>query len=152
MRPVTAVITLACAAIMVTSALSVSADNGSVVQERQEGFETMGRAFKAMRAMQKDGATDNPRFVDAAEAIAERSKLIAGWFPAGTGIDDGADTDALNYIWKNAEKFARLTANIETETDALVAAAKSGDAEAIASAIDSTKDACSACHKSFRAD
>ncbi|MEM1402728.1 MAG: cytochrome c [Pseudomonadota bacterium] len=152
MRLSTAITTWALAAIIGTPVLKVGADDASIVLERQEGFETMGRAFKAMRAMQKDGAADNPRFVDAAEAIAERSKLIADWFPAGTGIDDGADTDALNYIWKNAEKFARLTADIEIEAEGLVAAARSGDVELIASAIESTRGACSACHKSFRAD
>lgn len=138
--------------LVLAVALPGNAEDSTVVQERQEGFKTMGRAFKAVAAMAKQGATDNPRIVEAAEAISNRSQLISGWFPEGTGIDDGADTDALNYIWKNSDKFQRLTKDIEVQTSALLSAARSGDANLIASAIKSTKDACSACHKSFRAD
>lgn len=146
------------AALLSTLALAIAvalpgiAEDPSVVQERQEGFKTMGRAFKALASMAKEGETDNPRLIEAAEAISKRSQLIPDWFPEGTGIDDGADTDALNYIWKNSEKFQRLSNDIESHTSALLTAARSGDADLIASAIKSTKDACSACHKSFRAD
>ncbi len=122
------------------------------VEARQEGFKVMGRSMKALKKALKTMQPGEPSIVAASQAIADNAQHIAEWFPAGSGYDDGMDTDALDYIWENPEKFNGATTAMMTTADALLQASKNGDAGQFKQAFMATKDACSDCHRSFRAD
>ena len=146
-------VTLLLTAALCTSASEVaSKDLSTTVSERQTGFKAMGRSMKTIgKALRKgDGSSD--AVSQAGATIVSEAVKIGGWFPAGSGIDDGLDTDALNYIWKNSEKFNTVTEQLNQAAAALVTAIDGGDTGQVDLAYKATKDACSACHRSFRAD
>lgn len=127
-------------------------DFSSLIDERQKGFKTMGRNLKIVRTEFKGESPDFSVVETALLAIQTEAKKVSGWFPSGSGPESGLETDALAYIWKNTDKFSTLAGDLETATEAFLTAAKSSDVSASKNALNMMKDACSSCHKSFRAD
>ena len=80
-----------------------------LVHARHEHFEDMGAATKVFRdQLRGDAPFDTPTQVEAASVIVVLAPQITTWFPTGSGPDDGYDTDALAYIWRNRAKFDRI--------------------------------------------
>jgi len=136
------------------AALTVTpvAAGDDVIAERQEGFKAMGAAMKKMRKQMKSDAPDMAVMLGAAEKMAMNAPRIANWFPAGSGPESGKDTDALAYIWKNTDKFSRLSKAAVNETKALVTAVKTQDTAVIKKQLKVVMNTCKTCHKSFRED
>lgn len=140
--------------------VATAGDVSDVIETRQQAFKSMGRNMKAIKLLLKKDAIADPALTAAVQDIADTSEGIANWFPHGSGMDDdlvgaGGDdieTDALNYIWKNTGKFDRLSQEFVIAIGAFAQASKSGDQKIIETAFVNTKDACSNCHRSFRAD
>lgn len=125
---------------------------GNVIELRQANFEAMGDAFKAIRGQLE---TDTPDFAvieESAQSIGARLTANKDQFPEGTGIDSGADTEALEVIWEKPEEFAESADKLISASEALAAAAASQDLGAVQEAVKNLGGSCKACHDVFRLD
>ncbi|WP_317930265.1 cytochrome c [Halioxenophilus sp. WMMB6] len=129
-----------------------ASDMESLIDERQQGFKAMGKGMKALNKGLKADELNLAELAAAASAIADNAGKIDGWFPAGSGMESGVETEALDYIWKNNSKFTSITADMVTAAKALLAATEGGDAGAIQNALGEAGKSCKACHNSFRED
>lgn len=122
------------------------------IEQRQENFEAIGDAFKAIRTQLKEDSPDLAAIATSAGDINERAGKITGLFPEGTSMDDGFDTEALASIWESPEEFEKAAANLVEASAALKTAAESGDAAATGEAAKTMGGTCKACHDKFRVD
>lgn len=127
-----------------------SSDPEAIIHERQEGFKNMGSSLKSMRFELRADTPDYPAILKAATTIKTEAMKIGDWFPEGTSTDSDYDTDALPYIWKNQAKFNMMADDLVKASEAMMSAASS--ASATEEQMIAIKDACSACHRSFRED
>ncbi len=74
------------------------------------------------------------------------------WVAFAEGTDKGMPTRAKPEIWKEQAKFKDLQGKMQGEADKLEAAAKSGNLEAVKTAVGDIGKACKACHDDFRAE
>ena len=124
----------------------------AVIETRQAGFKKMGAALKALGDQVKLATPDTAVLARAAAAIAAGAEAQRDWFPAGSGPGSGSETDALPGIWTDRARFDDLALKLAAESKSLVERVGSSDAAAIAAQVKTVGAACSACHKSFRAD
>lgn len=83
-------------------------------------------------------------------AVAEfMSKLP--WAAFGEGTDQG-ETRAKPEIWKEQTKFKDCSEKMQAEMSKLAAAAKTGNLDAIKSAVNATGASCKTCHDAYRKD
>jgi cytochrome c556 len=95
------------------------------------------------------GLVDNDGYlVGHAQGLASASAELHRVFQEGSNI---GDSEALPKIWDDAEAFAAAIAKTEEATTAFVAAAESGDQEAIGAAFRNVGMSCRGCHDDFRA-
>lgn len=128
-------------------------DSASLIETRQEKFKEMGRAMKFMRdGMRRESPPPTAQMQAATEVIVTYAGTIGDWFPPGSGSGAGAETDALDYIWKNNEKFRRLDQSLLPAAQALSQAISGGDSTAIRRQMREVALNCKSCHDSFRAD
>jgi cytochrome c556 len=144
--------TLAAVTLASASETAGPASPGAVIEIRQQGFKKMGAAMKALNEQLKIGAPDPARVTAAIEAISAGAQAQSEWFPAGSGPESGAETDALAHIWKDRAKFDSLATRLVAESKSLAAAAAANDAAALRAQAKVVADTCSTCHRSFRAD
>lgn len=123
-----------------------------VVEARRAGFKKMGSAMRFINDQLKTPEPDLARMGNAAADLVGLSAKVVHWFPAGTGAANGFDTDALDYIWKQREKFDELAARFGKEAAVLAASLSGGDVAAVRTQARGVGAVCSDCHRSFRAD
>ena len=76
------------------------------IAERQDNFEAIKDNFMVIRANFEEGAeTDLAAVEAAARDISDRAGRIDQYFPEGSGIDAGWDTEALASIWEQPAEF-----------------------------------------------
>jgi cytochrome c556 len=119
------------------------------IKYRQAVMTAMKGHITAISMMALDQVEDQGFLQQHADALAEASAELKTVFQAGSG---GEDTHALDAIWEEPERFAEALEAAEQATDALRAAAASGDGKAVVNAFKETGDTCKACHESFRAE
>jgi cytochrome c556 len=124
----------------------------TVIEMRQQGFKKMGAAMKAIIDQLKSAAPDNARMTAAAQAISSGAGEQFSWFPAGSGADDGMETDALPHIWEDRAKFDSIANQLISESKKLVVAMSGTDPAAARAQAKVVGDVCATCHRSFRAD
>ncbi len=122
-----------------------------VVETRKEGFSEIGWATKAINDQLKTRSPDLRKISVAATTIANRTPDIVQWFPAGSGRESGADTDALPAIWKERAEFDELAQKLILESKQLTTTLKSNDLGAIRDQFTSLREVCSSCHRRFLA-
>ncbi|MGA9333342.1 MAG: cytochrome c [Rudaea sp.] len=122
-----------------------------VIHYRQSLMTVIGWNFGAMAAMVK-GETpwDSQQFTQRAGQLESLAPQIPEGFTKGS--DKGAKTDAKADIWTNPEDFHDKAGDLVTQSKALVAAAKTGDADKMKQQFSHTAHACKACHDKFKAD
>lgn len=79
--------------------------------------------------------------------------LHAGAMELSRVFQEGSDvgeSEALPIIWEEPEAFAEAVADMEEATAAFVAAAESGDSDAIAAAFRNVGMGCRGCHDRYR--
>lgn len=123
-----------------------------VIKERQDNFEGIGDAFKAIRKELEGGSPDLAVIEASAADINSRAQKIEGFFPKGTSLDDGYDTEALPVIWTKPAEFKRAATNLVEASAGLKNAAAEGDAAAVGNAVKLMGGTCKACHDKFRKD
>ena len=127
-------------------------DVAAVLKEREENFEGIGDAFKAIRGELEKDAPDFALIATNATDINTRAKLIETHFPAGTSVDDGVKTEALATIWQKPEEFKVAGQKLIDESAKLAELAKGGDKAAVGAQAMAMGGACKGCHYQFRLD
>jgi cytochrome c556 len=123
----------------------------SIMHERHEGMETIGKANKALHR-ELTAASPNLGVIRASAAkIAMLSQKASGWFPRGTGPELGK-TGAKPEIWQNPEDFTAKLRNFQAAAKTFNAAAASGDLNAIKAHAGDLGQACKACHDKYRSE
>ncbi len=133
--------------LALTAAESELAD---IVRERHEKFERMGEAFEDMERESHRPEPDAGLLARNADQIDTWAHEQLGWFPAGTGPEDGFKTKAKQEIWTDSERFNSLQTEFIAEAGKLKLIAAGGDASAIAAQVEKTGAVCSECHEVYR--
>ena len=123
-----------------------------VLKEREENFEAIGDAFKAVRGELEKDTPDFALIAAKATDINARAMKIEGHFPAGTSTADGLKTEALPTIWEKPEEFKAAATKLVDESAKLVAIAADGDKAAVGAQAMAMGGACKNCHDTFRLD
>ncbi|MEA1619363.1 cytochrome c [Erythrobacter sp. T5W1-R] len=124
----------------------------AVIEERQDNFEAIGDAFKAVRGELEKDAPDFTLIAAKASDINTRAAKIEGHFPAGTSVDDGFDTEALAAIWQKPDDFKAAAQKLVGESAKLASLAGKGDKAAVGAQAMTMGGACKGCHDNFRLD
>ena len=127
-------------------------DVAAVLKEREDNFEEIGDAFKAVRGELEKGAPDFTLIAAMANDINARAAKIEGHFPVGTSVDDGVKTEALATIWEKPEEFKAASQKLIDESAKLAALAAEGDKAAVGAQAMAMGGACKGCHDKFRLD
>lgn len=128
----------------------VSGDDAKrVMDERHEGMEEIGDAFKALSGAVKAADPDLPKVQEEAATLARLAPEVSGWFPPGTGPDVGK-TRAKAEIWQKPEDFAAKRNAFQQAAQAFNAAAQSGDLAVIKARHGDLGKSCKGCHDLYR--
>lgn len=128
------------------------ASEPTVIDERQNNFEEIGDAFRVIRGELENEEPDMAAIVTNAEIINANAMKIEGYFPEGTGMDDGYDSEALATIWEQPEEFAAAHQRLVSASEAFLATANEGDEAAIGAGVGELGGSCKNCHDTFRLD
>ncbi|MCK6504358.1 cytochrome c [Myxococcota bacterium] len=85
-----------------------------------------------------------------AQAMQGLSTYLLDMFPAGTGPDVVAETEALAEVWTDWTGFQARAQDFATESQALVTTAQGGDVAAFGAQLGKVGATCGACHDSYR--
>lgn len=120
------------------------------IEQRQENFEAIGDAFKAIRE-ELEGETPDLVFIQTQAAdMSARAETAKGLFPSGTSMEDGYDTEALAVIWEKPEEFEKAAQALVYAAGEMASLAENSDAAAVAAAVGSVGKTCKTCHDTFR--
>ncbi len=142
----------ACSSEAPADAPAAAAAEPAVIEERQDNFEAIGDAFKAVRGELEKDAPDFTLIASKASDINTRAAKIEGHFPAGTSVDDGFDTEALAAIWQKPDDFKAAAQKLVDESAKLASLAGEGDKAALGAQAMTMGGACKGCHDNFRLD
>ena len=123
----------------------------SIMHDRHEGMEAIGKANKALHREFTAPSPDLGVIRLSAAKIAELSQKASGWFPKGTGPELGK-TGAKPEIWQNPEDFTTKLHNFQAAAKAFSAVAAGGDLNAIKAHAGDLGQACKACHDKYRSE
>ena len=137
--------------VMMTMTKVSGAEAVRIMHERHEGMEDVGKNNKVLRRELTAASPDLAAVRAAAAAIARHSSEAAHWFPAGTGPDVGK-TGAKAEIWQKPQDFAAKLRDFQIAAQALNAAARAGDLNAIKARYGALGGTCKACHDNYRAE
>ena len=130
----------------------VSGDEAkSVMHERHEGMEAIGKANKAIKRGLESAPPDLATVRASAAKIADLSQKASGWFHAGTGPDVGK-TGAKPEIWQNTPDVAAKLAAFQKAAAAFNSTATGNDVDAIKTSFGQLGQACKACHDKYRSE
>ena len=119
------------------------------IKYRQGAFTVMANHVGRIGAMAQGKAPfDAKAAAESADIVATLAKLPFAAF--GEGTDKGMPNRAKPEIWKDAAKFKSASEAMIAEIGKLDAAAKSGNLEAIKTAMGGVGKSCKACHDDFR--
>ena len=129
---------------------------GRAADARHENFEALGDAFKVIDDELKGQSPDAQKVRTAASTVAAKAKEMPGWFPAGSGPDDGLKTDALQAVWAKPDEFRAAVTKFQDASAKLLASADAFAAGQPAAALqEAVKEAggnCKQCHEKFKED
>ena len=128
-----------------------AAEAPAEIAERQDNFEAIKDNFMVIRANFEEGAeTDLAAVEAAAREISDRAGRIDQYFPEGSGIDAGWDTEALGTIWEQPAEFTAAHEKLVAESATLATLASEGDVAAVGEQVGALGMSCKNCHDSFR--
>lgn len=84
-----------------------------------------------------------------AAAMARWIRQFPSQFPPGS--DTGHNTKALPAVWSDPAGFQKAADNMAVASDKLAELAKAGDTAGVTAQVKVVGDACTACHKTYRA-
>ena len=118
-----------------------------VIEKRQKAMKGNSADVKAIKGAveSKDYATIETKAKD----IMGTADKIPSLFPKGSNV---GKTKATPAIWEKSDEFAKSAKNLSKASGELASAAKSQDDAAVAAKFKAVGEACSSCHKAFRAE
>ena len=123
-----------------------------IIKQREENFEAIGDAFKAIRGQLDSDTPDFALIAAKASDINARAGQIPNHFPTGTSTADGFKTEALPAIWETPEEFKAAAQKLVDESAKLASLATGGDKAAVGAQAMAMGGACKGCHDKFRLD
>lgn len=90
---------------------------------------------------------DTGQLAEHANSIANSLAEFDHVFPEGSNV---GDSEALDAVWTDPEKFAEAYANAKAASAEFAAAANSGDMEAAGAAFRKVGGSCRGCHDDFK--
>ena len=123
----------------------------SVMHERHEGMEAVGKANKAIRRALEGSSPDLAVVRSSASRMAELSHKASHWFPAGTGPDVGK-TGAKPEIWQNPQDFAAKVGAFQKAAAAFQSTTAGTDVAAIKASFAELGKSCKSCHDKYRSE
>ena len=138
------------AALFILFTASVSSQvlaQDDVIEKRQKAMKSNSADVKAIKGAveSKDYATIETKAKD----IMGTAEKIPSLFPKGSTT---GKTKATPAIWEKSDEFAKSAKNLSKASGELASAAKAKDDAAIAAKFKEVGEACSSCHKAFRAE
>jgi cytochrome c556 len=131
---------------------AVGADQAkTVMHERHEGMEAIGKATKAIKRELDASSPDLAAVHADAAKIADLSQKASGWFHAGTGPDVGK-TGAKPDIWQNSQDFTAKLGDFQKAAAAFETASAGTNVDAVKSSFGDLGKSCKACHDKYRAE
>ena len=120
-----------------------------VVKERMDLMKRQQKDMKLIGDMAK-GKTpfDAARAAEAARDVRITAKKIHELFPEGSA---GGQSDALETIWKEWDRFADNAQDLESVASELASSLEDDSTQDWKSAFQKVTDACKSCHEDFRA-
>lgn len=140
------------AAAAVTLAVPASAQFAKpedAIKYRKNALFVMQQNFARLGAMASGKAPFDAKVAAESAANADYVARLP-WVAFGEGTDKG-DTKAKPEIWKEQAKFKDSADKMQLEMSKLAAAAKTGNLDAIKTAVAATSESCKTCHDAFRA-
>jgi len=125
-------------------------DAPKIMHSRHEAMEGLGKAMKKLHRELESGKPDINVIRQQTSTMASTAAKIPSLFPAGTGPEAGK-TRAKPEIWKHQDVFSQKAKNFLAASQAIDAAAKTGDVSKVMMLHDHVDEACDGCHKPFRA-
>lgn len=135
-------------ALTAGTALSVSADEEDFIKYRQAVMKTNGGNISGVVAIIKGKVPYKEDLVAHATGLNEIAMILPNAFKQKT---TGGETRAKPEIWEDWDDFQQKIKDLQSATAELLAAANSGGAAAAGAKLGAVGDACSACHKKYRA-
>lgn len=133
------------------TAAAPAGDAPAEIEQRQDNFEAIGDAFKAIREQLEGGSPDFTVIEASAGDINTRLKRLPDLFPEGSSMEAGYDTEALAVIWEKPEDFSQAIESAVSASEEMMGAAATGDAEAVGAQVGNLgKNGCKNCHDTFR--
>jgi len=123
---------------------------GRAADARHESFEQMGDAMKLIGDELKGGKPDIAKVQAAAATINGFAPKVQGWFPAGSGPDDGIKTEARQEIWKKPAEFQAAANRFVDEAHTFNVLAQAGDVAALGKGMEALGGSCKGCHDKFK--
>lgn len=130
--------------------LLIAASAQELQKARHDHYHELGDAFKTVRDQTRSGSPNMVKVKAAAAVINEASVDQGRWFPHGTGPEAGK-TRALPVIWQKPEDFKAAQKLFSDAAPKLLAAANTGELDAVKSSYGDLGKACKNCHDTFRA-
>jgi cytochrome c556 len=141
-----AVAAMACGSVT----LAQTGSSAQLIKERQQGLKALGAAFKVIRDELRGESPDPTKIRTASTDITKAAGAIGSWFPAGTGPESGAKTDAKPEIWTDAAGFAAARDAFIREADKWSQLGANSDTAAWKEAAGSLGQSCKGCHEKYR--
>ncbi len=126
---------------------AASPNPAEVVAVRQAGMNMAAVTLGGIRGAFDRGAPAKTQSF-AAQGLARWAAALPSLFAENTR--DAAPSLAKSEIWSDSAGFSAKAADFITATDALLAAAKADDRDAMAIQIEAVKQACVACHDAYQ--
>ncbi len=120
------------------------------VKYRKAGFTLMAAHFGRLSQMAQGKLPyDAKAAAENADVLAVVAKLPYAGFVEGS---DKGETRAKPEIWKESAKFKEAADKNQAEMAKVIAAAKTGNLDALKAAVGPAGSSCKACHDNFRKD
>jgi cytochrome c556 len=139
-------------AVVTVLAIAAAGTAGAAVYDpietRQAGQDLLRDTFAGIKVIVATKG-DVTKIEAPAKAMARWITQFPTQFPKGS--DQGHNTKALPAVWSEPAEFQTDANNLATQATKLAELAKAGNAEAVAAQVTVVGDACTTCHKTFRA-
>jgi cytochrome c556 len=139
------------AAFAATSLLSLQAIADTTPEDAADYRKALMTALRghigAASMIARGLVEDDGHLVSHARGLADGARELGRVFQEGSNV---GESEALPVIWEEPEAFAAAVAKTEEATAAFLAAAESGDKEAIGAAFRDVGMSCRGCHDNYR--
>jgi cytochrome c556 len=153
--PAIAICLLACACNQTAGDTAPAADAAdpailAQIEARQENFERISDANKALKAELENSQPDLAAVQSQIAIIVTSADQVATAFPVGSGAESGVETEALPSIWSDPQGFTSAAARFTDQAQVLQQTALTGEVAAIRAETLELGASCRNCHDTFR--